>query len=78
MKTIFITCIAAFALTSAATAHTWMWFQGDIGVGSSPFVSSSPAKQQAAALATTKKSSVAARTTARPKSKPTDQRVTAR
>ena len=40
MKAIFITIIAAFALTSAASAHTWAWFQGDIGV-SSPFFPSS-------------------------------------
>jgi hypothetical protein len=75
MKTIFISFITAFALTSAATAHTWMWFRGDIGVGSSPFVTSGPAKRQATAPATTKKSSVATRAAARPKSKVTDQRV---
>ena len=75
MKTIFITSIAILALTSAATAHTWMWFRGDIGVASSPFGSASPGKQQAAAPVSTKKLSVAARAAAGRKAKVIDQRV---
>jgi hypothetical protein len=80
MKTIFITSIAILALTSAATAHTWMWFQGDIGTGSSPFVSSSPRTNNVAAQAATKKKSDQKRavTKVKSKSKSADHRITAR
>jgi hypothetical protein len=78
MKTILITSIAAFALTHAAMAHTWAWFQGDIGVGSSPFVSSSSRTNSVAAQATTKKKAAQKRAVTKSKSKPADQRITAR
>jgi hypothetical protein len=78
MKTIFITFITAFALTSAATAHTWMWFQGDIGIGSSPFVSSSSPTNRVAAQAATKKQAVRKHAVAKSKFKSADQRITAR
>jgi hypothetical protein len=77
MKTMFITGIAAFALAHSAAAHTWTWFRGDIGLAS-PFVSSSPAKQQVASRAVTKQSPVSNRAKAVAKPKPTDKRITAR
>ena len=78
MKTIFITFIAIFALTSAATAHTWMWFHGDIGIGSSPFVSSNSRIDKVTAQAATKQKVVSKRTVAGSKSKSPNQRITAR
>jgi hypothetical protein len=78
MKTIFITSIAVFALTSAATAHSWMWFQGDIGVASSPFVSSSSSTTTVAAQAVTKKKAVQKRAVTKSKSKSADHRITTR
>jgi hypothetical protein len=77
MKTIFITFIAAFALTSAANARTWAWFRGDIGVGSSPFVSSSAATNSVAPQAAVKQKAPK-KTVTKNKSKSADQRVTAR
>jgi hypothetical protein len=77
MKTIFITSIAVFALTNAATAHSWMWFQGDIGIVSSPFVSSSSTNKVAAQTAI-KKQAVQKPVVATSKSKSADQRITAR
>jgi hypothetical protein len=78
MKIILTTFIAVFALTTAATAHTWMWFRGDIGVGSSPFVSSSSSTTTVAAQAVTKKKAVQKRAVTKSKSKSADQRITAR
>jgi len=75
-KTILITSIAAFALTHAATAGTWFWFRGDIGVGS-PFVSSATEKQQSAAR-TGSNQSTPRQAKDEIKSKRTDQRITAR
>jgi hypothetical protein len=78
MKTIFITSIAILALTSAVSAHTWMWFQGDIGIGSSPFVSSSSPGNSVATQAATKKKSDQKRAVTKAKSKSADHRITAR
>jgi hypothetical protein len=80
MKTIFIISIAILALTSAATAHSWMWFQGDIGVAKSPFVSSSLPTNRVAPQTATKKKAVQKRAVAKgkSKSKPADQRITSR
>jgi hypothetical protein len=78
MKVILITSIAAIALTHAANARDWAWSQGDIGVGSSPFVSSSSATNSATWQHVTKQKAVPKRAVARSKPKLTDRRVTAR
>jgi hypothetical protein len=76
MKTIIITCIAAFALANAAMAHTWFWFHGDIGT-SSPFVSStSPVSHVATRGA--KPKLLSNRGVAANKSKTISPRITAR
>jgi hypothetical protein len=79
MKTILITSIGVFALTSAAIAHTWTWFHGDIGI-TSPFVSSSSPAIDVTARAATKPKPVSKRVVAATKSKPkhADKRITAR
>ena len=69
MKAISITLIAAFALTHVATAHTWAWFRGDIGVGASPFVSSSSPANNPTAQAAKKRKTGAKRAIAGSKSK---------
>jgi hypothetical protein len=78
MKTILVTLIAALALTHTAAAHTWMWFQGDIGVGSSPFVSSSWPANKVTAQTAAKQKAFSKRAVARTKSKSADKRITAR
>jgi hypothetical protein len=84
MKKLFITLIAAIALTHAAHAGGWMWFHGDIGV-SSPFtLSSSPTNNNTTAGAVSKRKVVTKqkgafnRSVARSKSKSTQHRITAR
>ena len=78
MKTIFITSIAAFVLANVATAHTWVWFRGDIGVGSSPFVFLSSRTNSLAAQPRTKKQAAQKNAVTKIKSKSADQRITAR
>lgn len=78
MKTIIITIIAAFALTSAATAHTWAWFQGDIGVNSPFFPSSNSAANTVATSHATKPKAVSKRVVIKSKSKSTGHRIATR
>jgi hypothetical protein len=78
MKTIFITFITAFALTSAATAHSWMWFQGDIGIGSSPSVSSSSSANINVKRGGPQQKTASQRAVTGSKSKSADKRITAR
>ncbi len=75
MKTILITSIAAIALTQAVNARDWAWFQGDIGVGSSPFVSSSPPTTKVAQTVI-KQKAAPKRVVARSKARSADQRIT--
>jgi hypothetical protein len=75
MKTIFITIIVVFALTSAATAHTWAWFQGDIGVYSPFFPSSNSAESNVSTSHATKPKAVSKRLVIRSKSKSTSFRA---
>ena len=78
MKTILITSIVAITLTQAAHAKTWAWFHGDIGVASSPFVSSSAPATNVATQGATKKQTVQKRAVAKSKPRSTDRRITQR
>jgi hypothetical protein len=77
MKTLFVTLIAAIALTHAAHAAGWMWFHGDIGL-SLPFASSgSPANSATAGVVTkskvvTKRQAASNRSVVKSKSKLTN------
>jgi hypothetical protein len=58
MKTLLITTLtAAIALTHTAYAGGWMWFHADIGTAS-PFVSSSPPKNNVTTRVVTGKKAV--------------------
>ena len=78
MKTILITSIAAIALTHAAHAGDWTWFRGDIGIGASPFVSSSSPTKNVTTRVVTKPKAASNRSVAQSKSKSTGRRITAR
>lgn len=78
MKTILITIIAAFALTSAASAHSWAWFQGDIGVYSPFFPSSNSAANTASTSHATKPKGVSKRVATKNKSKSTSHLIASR
>ena len=81
MKTLFLVSIAAIALTHSAHAGGWMWFHGDIGLGS-PFVSSSPSTTKdtirAAPKVAAKRTPASNRPVVKAKFKSTDRRVSAR
>jgi hypothetical protein len=78
MKTVLITLIAAIALTHAADARDWAWFRGDIGIGASPFVSSSSPTKNVTTQVATKKKPASNRAVVGRKSKSTGHRITAR
>jgi hypothetical protein len=78
MKTILITSIVTIALTHAAHAKTWAWFRGDIGIASSPFVSSTAPANKNAKRAVPKQKASSHRVVAETKSKSADKRITAR
>jgi hypothetical protein len=83
MKILLITSIVAIALNSSAIAGDWMWFHGDIGTAS-PFVSSSPPKNNVTTRVVTGKKAVTKgkadsnRSVAGKRAKSTGHRVTAR
>jgi hypothetical protein len=83
MKTLVIMLITAAALVPLADARDFMWFQGDIGVNASPFVSlSSPTSNVTSHVVTehkvvTKRIAASSGSVAKTKSKSTRQRLTA-
>jgi hypothetical protein len=81
MKTLFLTLITSVALTDLAQARDWMWFHGDIGLGS-PFLSSRTSKikhtTQTAPQLSAKRTPSSKERIVKGKSKSTDHRVSAR
>ena len=81
MKTLFLVTIAAIGLTLSSQARDWMWFHGDIGLGT-PFASSSPSTTKGTTRTgpevAAKRTPASKRPVVKAKLKSTNHRVTAR
>jgi hypothetical protein len=81
MKILLLVLIAATAVTHSSQARDWMWFHGDMGLGS-PFVASTPSETkhttQTAPKVAAKRTPASRRAVVKRKSKSIDHRISAR